>query len=61
MLAGIVLKVTLTQTKLSGKNEKKKKKKCQLVVVFTLHLKSYKSCDARYIEDSFKWSFISKH
>lgn len=26
MLAGIVLKVTLTQTKLSGKNEKKKKK-----------------------------------
>ena len=55
MLAGIVLKVTLTQTKLSGKNEKKKKKNlCQLVVVFNLHLKSYKSCDARYIEDSFK-------
>ena len=54
MLAGIVLKVTLTQTKLSGKNEKKKKHLCQLVVVFTLHLKSYKSCDARYIEDSFK-------
>ena len=28
MLAGIVLKVTLTQTKLSGKNEKKKKNIC---------------------------------
>ena len=28
MLAGIVLKVTLTQTKLSGKNEKKTKNIC---------------------------------